>query len=308
MTIYMTEQFHPDAMKRLEEIATVVNTIDHPEEIEGVLVRREHVTRELIEKLPNLKAIGRHGAGYDGVDLQAAKEHGVTVVNVPGGNSDSVAELIVGLALNLERRISEANAICRGEGFKCIAPPDFQGTELKEKIFGSIGMGNIASRAARILVNGFGMKAIGYDRHSTPEQASEKGFEKVNTVEELIEQADVVNISVPLNPGTRDMISGEMFDHFKPGAILINCARGGVVNEEDLYEALVTGKLKAAACDAFVQEPPKKENKLLSLPNFSATPHIGGNTDDAIRRTGLQLIENVVHVIKGEPAIGIVKT
>jgi D-3-phosphoglycerate dehydrogenase len=104
------------------------------------------------------------------------------------------------------------------------------------------------------------------------------------------------------------MISGKMFDHFKPGAILINCARGGVVNEDDLYEALVAGKLKAAACDAFVEEPPKKENKLLSLSNFSATPHIGGNTDDAIRRTGLQLVENVVHVIKGEPAVGIVKT
>ena len=307
MKIYMTEQFHPDAMARLHELATVVDTLDNPEEIEGVLVRREHVTRELIEKLPNLKAIGRHGAGVDGVDLQAAKEHGVTVVNVPGGNSDSVAELIVGLALNLERRISEANAICRGDGFRCIAPPDFQGTELKEKVFGSIGTGNIASRAAKILVNGFGMKALGYDRHSTPEQAAAKGFEKVETVQELIERSDVVNISVPLTAGTRDMISGELFDHFKPGAILINCARGGVVNEDDLYDALLAGKLKAAACDAFVQEPPRKDNKLLSLPNFSATPHIGGNTDDAIRRTGLQLVENTVRVIKGEEAVGIVK-
>ena len=151
------------------------------------------------------------------------------------------------------------------------------------------------------------MKALGYDRHSTPEQAAAKGFEKVETVQELIERSDVVNISVPLTAGTRDMISGELFDHFKPGAILINCARGGVVNEDDLYDALLAGKLKAAACDAFVQEPPRKDNKLLSLPNFSATPHIGGNTDDAIRRTGLQLVENTVRVIKGEEAVGIVK-
>ena len=217
-----------------------------------------------------------------------------------------MAELIVGLALNLERRISEANAICRGEGFSCIAPPDFQGFELRGKTFGSVGMGNIASRAAKIFVNGFGMRALGYDRHSSSEQAAAKGFERVGSVEELLEQSDVVNISVPLNAGTRDLISGNMFGHFKPGAVLINCARGGVVNEDDLYAALVSGKLKAAACDAFVQEPPGRDNKLLSLPNFSATPHIGGNTDDAIRRTGLQLVENVVHAIKGEAAVGIV--
>jgi len=306
MTIYMTEQFHPDAMKRLYELATVVNTLDHPEEIDGVMIRAGGVDRDLIEKLPNLKAIGRHGAGYDTVDLKAAKEHGIKVVNVPNGNSDSVAELIVGLALDLERKISEANAVCRAEGYKTIAPANCRGTELKGKTFGSIGMGNIASRAAKIFVNGFEMTALGYDRHSTPEQAKEKGFEKVATIEELLERSDVINISVPLNAGTKDMISGKMFDHFKPGAILINCARGGVVNEGDLYDALISGKLKAAACDAFVQEPPMKENKLLSLPNFSATPHIGGNTDDAIRRTGIQLVENVVHVIKGEPAIGVV--
>lgn len=307
MTIYINEQFHPDAMARLHELATVVHNFDRPEEIEGVLVRRERVGRDIIERLPNLKAIGRHGAGYEGVDLEAAKERGAVVVNVPGGNADSVAELIVGLALNLERRISEANAICRGEGFRCIAPPDFMGTELRGKVFGSVGMGSIASRAAKILVNGFGMSAIGFDRHSTPEQSAAKGFRKVNSVEELLKQADVVNISVPLNDGTRNMISGSMFEHFKPDAILINCARGGVVNEEDLYNALVGGKLKAAACDTFVAEPPDRSNKLLSLPNFSATPHIGGNTDDAIRRTGIQLVENVVHVIKGEPAVGVVQ-
>lgn len=307
MTIYMTEQFHPDAMKRLHELATVVNTLDHPEEIDGIMIRAGGVSRELMDQCPNLKAVGRHGAGYDTVDLKAAKEKGITVVNVPSGNSDSVAELIVGLALNLERRISEANAVCRAEGYPTIAPASCQGTELKGKTFGSIGMGNIASRAAKIMANGFGMTVLGYDRHSTPEQAREKGFEKVETVEELLRRSDVVNISVPLNAGTKDMISGAMFDCFKPGAILINCARGGVVNEDDLYDALVSGKLKAAACDAFVKEPVTKENKLLSLPNFSATPHIGGNTEDAIRRTGLELVENVVHVIKGEPASGVVK-
>ena len=306
MVVYLKEKFHPDAEALLRANATVVDNLDSPDVIDAVLVRRDKVPAEMINALPNLKAIGRHGAGYDGVDYAAAKARGAQIVYVPAGNSQSVAELIVCLALNLERRISEANAICRGEGFKCIAPPDFQGAELSGKVFGSIGMGNIAQRAAKIFANGFGMRTVGYDRHSTPEKAASLGFEKEESIAALLEASDVVNISVPLNDGTRNMISGELFNHFKPGAILINCARGGVVNEDDLYDALVTGKLKAAACDVFADEPPRPTNKLLNLPNFSATPHIGGNTEDAIRRTGVQLVENVLHVLRGEPAEGLV--
>ena len=109
-----------------------------------------------------------------------------------------------------------------------------------------------------------------------------------------------MNVNVPLVNSTRDLISGKMFDHFKPGAVLVNAARGAIVNEDDLYEALVSGKLKAAACDTFVQEPPTGENKLLTLDNFCATPHIGGNTEEALQRTGMEVVTETLKVLAGE--------
>ena len=113
----------------------------------------------------------------------------------------------------------------------------------------------------------------------------------------------MVNINVPLVKSTENMISGDLFNHFKPGAVFVNAARGAVINEEDLYNALVSGKLKAAACDTFVNEPPTGENKLLQLENFSATPHLGGNTDDALRKAGTEVVEETLNVLAGKPPI-----
>ena len=201
-------------------------------------------------------------------------------------NADSVAELTVALFLLLQRRLYEANEGCRAGRFTSIAPRDFLGTEILGKTFGQIGMGNIAQRIAHIMHNGFGVKVLGYDPFIDAEEAARRGFEKVDTMEELLERSDMVNINVPLVPSTKGMISRAMFDHFKPGAVFVNAARGAVIDEDALYDALVSGKLKAAACDTFVNEPPTGENKLLSLPNFSATPHIGGNTVEALEKAG----------------------
>src|SRR5699024_8226476 len=141
-----------------------------------------------------------------------------------------------------------------------IAPPDFLGTEIKGKTFGQIGMGNIAQRIGHIMSTGFGVKVLGYDPYIPPEEAAKRGFEKVETLEELLERSDMVNINVPLVQSTTNMISGDLFNHFKPGAVFVNAARGAVINEMDLYNALVSGKLKAAACDTFIHEPPTAEN------------------------------------------------
>lgn len=134
------------------------------------------------------------------------------------------------------------------------------------------------------------MKILGYDPFISTDEAVKRGFEKVETVAELLERADMVNINVPLIDSTRNLIAGEMFNHFKPGAVLVNAARGGIVNEEDLYDALVSGKLKAAACDTFVVEPPKpgRYKDLFSLENFSATPHLGGNTETRWRMPAIR--------------------
>ena len=150
---------------------------------------------------------------------------------------------------------------------------------------------------------GFGTKVLGYDPFVSAEEAVKRGFKKVDTLEELLEQSDLVNINVPLVKSTTNMISGDLFNHFKPGAVFVNAARGAVISENDLYDALVTGKLKAAACDTFVQEPPTAENKLLSLSNFSATPHLGGNTEEALQKAGTEVVEETLNVLAGKAPI-----
>ena len=305
MTVYLSEHICDSARKKLEAAATIVDNFDHPEEIDAIIVRTAPVTAEVLEKATRLKVIGKHGVGYNNVDVAGVKAKGIPMVYTPLANADSVAELVVGLFLMLERGFYEANQKCRRGEFKKIAPADFMGTQLRGKTLGQIGMGNIAQRIAKILRDGFGVKVLGYDPFISAQEAARRGFEKVETVAELLEHADMVNINVPLMDSTRNLIAGEMFDHFRPGAVLVNAARGGIVNEGDLYDALVSGKLKAAACDTFVEEPPapQRYKDLFSLENFSATPHLGGNTDDALENAGNQVVDQILTVLAGgEPA------
>ena len=301
MTVYLSEHICDSARKKLEAAATIVDNFDHPEEIDAIIVRTAPVTAELLEKATKLKVIGKHGVGYNNVDVAAVKAKGIPMVYTPLANADSVAEMVVGLFLLLERGLYAANQKCRRGEFQKIAPADFLGTQLRGKTLGQIGMGNIAQRIAKILCDGFGVKILGYDPFISTDEAVKRGFEKVDTVAELLERADMVNINVPLIDSTRNLIAGEMFNHFKPSAVLVNAARGGIVNEEDLYDALVSGKLKAAACDTFVVEPPKpgRYKDLFSLENFSATPHLGGNTDDALENAGNQVVDDILTVLAG---------
>ncbi len=306
MKVYLGSQFHPDAVKWLHSVATVVDNFDQIEELDGIIIRAGGITRDMFERGKNLKAVGRHGVGYDTIDLKAAKEHNVRVLNVPFGNSNSVAEMIVARFMEMSRNLYKANQMLRHGDVTRIAPPELQGTEISGKVLGLIGMGNIAQRAAKMMKKAFSVDVCGYDPFVDVAEASRRGIRKVDTIEELLEQSDLVNISVALTPETKHMISGDIFNHFKPDAILVNTARGGIVDEEDLYQALVTGKLRAAAFDVFEHEPLAVDSKLLGLDNFSATPHIGGTTAEAVKRTSMAICENVVKVIKGEPAEGIV--
>ena len=176
--------------------------------------------------------------------------------------------------------------------------------ELTGKTLGLIGTGNIARRAAEILRNGFGVNVIGYDPYVNAEAMQKMSYVKYETVQELIANSDIVNVSVPLTPSTKDLISGSTFDCFRKGAILVNAARGGIVNEEDLYSALKAGKLRAAACEAFVNEPPTKSNsKLFELPNFIGTPHIGACAEEALYRMGMEVVSEVINILGGaEPS------
>ena len=300
MIVYLSEYIYPEAVRKLKEHATVVDNFDHIEDIDAIILRNIPVTAEMMDRAKKLKVIAKHGIGCNTIDVEAAKARGIQVIYTPTANADSVAEMTVGLFLMMERRIYEANVKCRGSEFKTIAPPDFLGTEIKGKTFGQIGMGNIAQRISHIMSTGFGVKVLGYDPYIPPEEAAKRGFEKVETLEELLERSDMVNINVPLVQSTTNMISGDLFNHFKPGAVFVNAARGAVINEMDLYNALVSGKLKAAACDTFIHEPPTAENPLLSLPNFSATPHLGGNTEEALQKAGTEVVEETLNVLAGK--------
>jgi len=299
MTVYLSEYIVPEAEEYLRQRVQVVNTFDHIEEIDGILLRNIPVTAELMDRAPRLKVIGKHGVGVNTIDVAAARERGIRVVYTPTSNADSVAEMTVALFLAMERKIPEADRNCRLGSYETIAPLSLIGTEIGSKTLGQIGMGNIAQRVAAILHKGFGVRALGYDPFIPAEKAAARGFEKVDTLEELLERSDLVNINVPLMESTERMISGALFDHFRPGAVFVNAARGAVISEDDLYEALVSGKLKAAACDTFVSEPPSPDNKLLTLPNFIATPHIAGSTAESLARTGMEVVKEILTVLAG---------
>lgn len=303
MTVFLDEYINPQARKRLEEYATVVNHFDNPEAIDGIILRVYPVDAELMKKCKNLKVIGKHGVGCNTIDLEAAKRLGITVVNTPRANTNSVAELIVGEILDIARNITTAHNKSKNGEFTTVAPKEMTGMELTGKTLGLIGTGNIAQRTAAILTGGFGMKVVAYDPYVSAESMEKLGYQKYENVGDMIAQADVINISVPLTPGTKDLVSGEVFDRFRPGAILVNAARGGIVNEQDLYEALTSGKLRAAACDSFVTEPPSAENTALyNLPNFVGTPHIGATTYEALERMGTEIVDEVLQVLNGGEA------
>ena len=162
------------------------------------------------------------------------------------------------------------------------------------------GQYNIAQRIAYIMGTGFHCKVLGYDPFVNAEEAEKRGFEKVETVEELLERSDLVNVNVPLVKSTKNLINQEEMRHFKPGAVFVNAARGEIIDEDALYDALVDGRLRAAACDTFVEEPVSPNNKLLTLRNFSATPHLGGNTEESLQRTGVQVVRDTLNVLSGD--------
>ncbi len=300
MKVYLSEYIHPEAVAKLRERAQIVNDFDDPESIDAAIIRVAEINRTMMERAKNLKVIGKHGIGYNTIDVNAAKELGIRVVYTPRANVNSVAELIVALVLNVSRNISLVHGKVKKSQIKTIAPEESKGVEISGKTLGLIGMGNIARLAAGMLKNGFGMKLIGYDPFVTAGKAEGFGIRKIDTLEELVSEADIVSISIPFTKETENLVDKRLFEHFKPNSILINTARGGIVNEQDLYHALTQGKLRGAACDVFVKEPPDENNLLVGLDNFVATPHIGANTEEALYNMGMTVVDEVFRVLDGK--------
>ncbi|SFG88852.1 D-3-phosphoglycerate dehydrogenase [Palleronia marisminoris] len=274
--------FEPSLGKDKDKLAEVIGKYD------GLAIRSAtKVTAKLLEKADNLKVIGRAGIGVDNVDINDASSKGVIVMNTPFGNSITTAEHAIAMMFAVARQIPEASASTHAGKWE---KSKFMGVELTGKTLGVIGAGNIGSIViARAL--GLRMKVIAYDPFLSEERADELGCRKVE-LDELYAQADFITFHVPLTDKTRNIMSREAIAKLKPGVRVINCARGGLVDEEALAEALKEGRVAGAAFDVFAEEP-ATENPLFNLPNVVVTPHLGAATTEAQENVALQVAEQM---------------
>ncbi|UCE29673.1 MAG: hydroxyacid dehydrogenase [Candidatus Bathyarchaeota archaeon] len=242
------------------------------------------VKGDLIANAENLKVIGRAGIGLDNIDLEKAKEMAAIVVNTPTASATSVAELAIGHMLALTRGIVKGtNTLREGKWAK----KELKGAEVNGKTLGLIGYGNIAKIVEKLAI-ALGMKVI---------VVRSRVYDRFISLEEMLPKADFISVHVPLNPQTRHMLSQKEFNIMKDGVTVIDCSRGGVVDQGALYQALVSGKIKAVAVDVFEEEPPGR-HKMLSLENVQATPHIGAQTKEAQLRAGVQIAERVIEELQ----------
>lgn len=245
------------------------------------------VTRDLLDKAQRLKVVGRAGSGVDNIDVEAATHRGVLVMNTPGGNSVSVAEHTLALMLALVRSVPQSNAsIHAGRWEKSSA----SGTELRGKTLGIIGFGRIGSELAR-RARAFEMQVLAHDPYVAPDAARELDVELV-PLDDLLGRSDIISLHTSLSPSTEKMIDAAALAKMKRGSRLINCARGELIDEAALAEALRSGQLAGAAVDTFAKEPPK-DSPLIGLPNLIATPHIAGQTAEAQEEVGTAVAQQV---------------
>jgi len=262
---------------------------------EVVVVRsRTKMTRELIAKADKCKIIARVGIGLDNIDQEAAKEKNIRVINAVEGAITAVAELVIGLMISMAREIPRADREIRNGNW---IKKELMGSELKGKYLGIVGLGNIGKRLGR-LARALNMNIIGYDVIPIDDEFSkEVGLMKAD-LDTLLSSADYVSFHVPLLDSTRHMINAEKLKMMKNTARIINTSRGGVIDEEALYNSLKDGSLAGAALDVFEVEP-ATENKLITLPNFIATPHIGAQTKEAQLLAANIIAEKIIQILRG---------
>ncbi|MBI4183695.1 MAG: hydroxyacid dehydrogenase [Proteobacteria bacterium] len=273
---------------------------DWPDDADGLIIRDTPVTGEQLRRATRLKAICKHGVGLEKVDLAAARARGIPVMNTPGVNAEAVAELTMGIALAVARRIAYCDRELRRGGET--GREAYDGMGLAGKTVGIVGVGNIGRRIARKWQGGFDMTALGYDPYLTDAQWRERGVGKVARLHDLLPRVDLLTIHCPLSDETRGMIGAPEFALMKPTAILVNAARGGIVDEEALYAALKEGRLYGAGLDVFAVEPPRSDHPLFSFPTFVATSHIGAGNIDTRERCAVQVVEQVLEVLEGRAA------
>ena len=301
--ILVCDSIHEDGLEKLMKAGFEldIKTTITPDDLikiasnyDAVLVRsRTKITKEVLEAATNLKIVARAGVGLDNIDLKTAKEKDIKVVNSPEAPTNSVAELVVGCMFNLARRITIADAgMKNGEWLK----KELTGIELSGKTLGIIGFGRIGYMVAeKAKALGLNVKVFDVSIDSRMQYVEALGVEAVS-LGELISSSDFITVHVPLLPTTRNMINREQITLMKKGAYLINTARGGIINEEALAEALKSGKLGGAALDVFVEEPPK-ETSLTGITNLICTPHLGASTIEAKRANSIIIADKLINFL-----------
>lgn len=303
MKVLVADAINEKGIEILEEnVDVVVNPEITPEELlktiseyEGIIIRsRTKVTKEVIQAADNLKIIARAGVGVDNVDINAATEKGIMVVNSPESTSITVAEHTMGLMLSLARKLSIADkSVKEGKWEK----KRFMGIELRNKTLGVVGMGKIGSQVVK-RCESFEMSSIVYDPY-LPEEVAETMGVKLVDLETLLKEADFITVHVPLTPETENLISTEEFKIMKEDSYIMNCARGGIIDEDALYIALKNNEIGGCALDVYVEEPPKN-SKLFELDNIVLTPHIAASTKEAQRDAAIIVAEEIISLSKND--------
>jgi D-3-phosphoglycerate dehydrogenase len=269
-------------------------------EVNGIIIRANgKVSRRLMESAPKLKVVGRHGVGVENIDLQAATEKGIWVVNTPDANDISVAEHFFGLALILSKMLKKADIALR-EG-RWGARYEYTGNELHGKTLGILGFGRIGRAVGRIGYKGFDMRVLYYDAVQYEETEKELKARKAS-LDEVLSQSDYISVNLPMLPETKGILGKKEFGLMKPSAFIINLARGPIWDEKALYQVLKEGKIAGAASDVYEVEPATKDHPLLRLENFVGTPHMAAHTEEALRRMSL-VAEDVIRVLEGKTPV-----
>ena len=266
--------------------------IKHSKGADAAIVAFNLINENVLDRLPNLKIICKHGVGVDNIDLKAAKKKNVWVTNVPNANKHAVADFAFGLMLALARKIPAGDQLTkRGEW------PRIFGSDVYGKTVGIVGLGMIGKEVAK-RAKGFNMNILAYDPYPDQTFAAENQVEYVKLTE-LLKKSDFITLHMLLIEQTKNLISKEQFQLMKKSAFLVNASRGGIVSEEDLYDALINKEIAGAALDVFVQEP-LESSPLYELEQFIAMPHVAGYTSDAINTLGMVCVKNIVDVLKNQ--------
>ncbi len=303
MKILVCDKTEKEAVEQMRAAGLQVDVRDDitPEDLpkvlpayDGMVVRsRTKVRQPLIDVCPNLKVIVRGGVGLDTIDADYARSKGITVMNTPMASSASVAELAIGYMFALARSLHQATASLKGEKWE---KKLFEGDELGGKTLGLIGVGNIGKEVAR-RAGALGMTVLAYDPYVKAIDGA-----RLVTLDDLLAKADYISLHLPKTKESAGMLGKEAFAKMKNGVRIINCARGGIIDEQALYEALTSGKVAGAALDVYAQEPPT-DWKLIKLPNVIGSPHIGAATKEAQGRVGAEVAQKLIEFAKkSQPA------